>query len=94
MMIDAFERAKQTYYGKPENYIHHIDSIQAENILDMVNSTDIENRKLAVEILNTCDLTHDETVENIIQIISNSFNVYFNVKNEPYYSEFKFKLYD
>jgi hypothetical protein len=52
-----------------KSFIHTLDAEVAENIKNMLGSTDPADIKLALEILNNADLTDFETTEHLKKLM-------------------------
>jgi hypothetical protein len=52
-----------------KSFIHTLDAEVAENIKNMLGSTDPADIKLALEILNNTDLTDFETTEHLKKLM-------------------------
>ena len=55
-----------------ENYVHQLDEELAENIKSMLKSNDKGDIKLALGIINHCDLNNKSTLDHIKNIIEDT----------------------
>ena len=55
-----------------ENYVHQLDEELTENIKNMLRSNDRGNIKLALGIINHCDLNDENTLDHIKNIIEDT----------------------
>jgi len=55
-----------------ENYVHCLDEELVDNIKNMLKSVDKEDIKLALGIINHCDLNDEQTIEHIKDIIEDT----------------------
>jgi hypothetical protein len=78
-----------------ENYVHLLDEELTENIKNMLKSNDRGNIKLALGIINHCDLNDKNTLNNIKDVIEDTecclcFDVIqpLSLDSEPIYLTF------
>lgn len=55
-----------------ENYVHCLDEELVDNIKNMLKSVDKGDIKLALSIINHCDLNDEQTIEHIKDIIEDT----------------------
>ena len=59
---------------------HKLDEEMAMNILNMFNSRDIENIRLALEIINNIDIHDSKTIDLVINnILHKSYGLRFSI---------------
>ena len=74
-------------YNNMEN-IHLIDKDKQLSLKQMIESSDIEVQRLAVEILKNANFKESETLNNVVDLVGGSYYIYFTYSDLT--KEFKF----